>query len=325
MRFKTPFRLAICAIGIFVTVQGTAKLIGGPISWIIEGMDTGLSWSFYLAQILVYAGAELICGLFLMLRANWIANIFVPGSRRYCHECGYDLSRASLEGECSECGTPFSIAVQDLTRGLRVRWRELHGRLHRHADPTLCGAAFEDLRRRYSAPERAYHNLYHIAACLHVLDQSKDDATYADLVELAIWFHDAVYDPQRSDNEQQSAALAAAHASALQLIPSHVQALERMILTTSHAAAPVDTDDELIADIDLSILGAPESEYDRYAARIRQEYSFAGEADFRAGRAKVLRGFLERRRIFGTSRLRARFETPARANLTRELESLELH
>lgn len=204
---------------------------------------------------------------------------------------------------------------------LEAAWRELA----RRAGVTdgSVEAIFQDLCRRYSEPGRAYHNLGHIAAMLNTVSDFGSTVHDDAALRLAIWFHDAVYDSRRVDNEEQSAVYAADLLSragaSLPLLP----AVERLILATkTHQAPPDDTDCQLLLDADLAVLGSSAADYDRYAQAIREEYAWVPEDDYCAGRRRVLEGFLERERLYYTARLFEQREQAARANLRREIEWL---
>ena len=99
--------------------------------------------------------------------------------------------------------------------------------------------------------------------------------------------------------------------------------VRRLILTTRHAETPTDADAMLIVDIDLSILGQPWARFEEYERGIRREYAHVSDEAFRAGRAKVLRGFLGRPRIYSTDWYQERLEERARENLRRSIGALE--
>ena len=184
-------------------------------------------------------------------------------------------------------------------------------------------AAFVDLCRRYSEPGRAYHSLDHIAAMLSTISEFGGNLHGDGAVRLAVWFHDAVYDSRRGDNEAQSAAYVAEvlnHGGASsRLVPT----VERLILATkTHQALPGDTDCQILLDADLAILGSSAAEYGRYAQANRAEYAWVPEQDYRVGRRRVLESFLGRARIYYTDALFERREQAARANLLREIEWL---
>jgi predicted metal-dependent HD superfamily phosphohydrolase len=137
-----------------------------------------------------------------------------------------------------------------------------------------------------------------------------------------VWFHDAVYDPHAADNEERSADYATDVLGRLGVKPDGE--LRRLVLATStHENPDHNPECQLLLDADLAILGAPQEEYDRYAVAIRMEYAWASEAHYARGRSGVLKGFLNRGRIYGLQPLHTRFEAQARRNLSRELASLK--
>jgi predicted metal-dependent HD superfamily phosphohydrolase len=187
-------------------------------------------------------------------------------------------------------------------------------------------AILSDLVRAYAEPHRRYHTLGHIAALLQLLEEHGGAVTDRDTLRLAILFHDAVYDPARSDNEAASAALAAQQLTGLGLPLPLTTDVGRLILATRHGPdaepAQADADLALLVDLDLAILAAAWPDYLAYAQAIRHEYAVYPDAIYRPGRRRVLEGFLARPRLYHTERLRAQWEAPARANLAREITEL---
>ena len=183
---------------------------------------------------------------------------------------------------------------------------------------------FESLVQAYTQPQRAYHTLEHVQDCLEQLDWSRHLAEHADEVEIALWFHDAVYDPHASDNEEQSAAWAAKILQDGQVELDVTARVSRLILATRHQAAPASRDDALIVDIDLSILGHDHTEFDRYEANIRREYEWVADAAYREARAQILESFLHRDTVFQTPEFQRRYEVRARDNLSRSIRKLRI-
>ena len=167
-------------------------------------------------------------------------------------------------------------------------------------------------RRQLAEPHRHYHTLSHIEHMLANLDPAEQSPE----IIAAIWLHDIVYDPTRGDNEERSAEQARA-----QLASTRIDArlVSELVLGTKHHEAESDAQ-KILNDIDLGILGASAEAYDRYAGQIRQEYGFVGEADYRQGRAQILRGF-DQRQIYQTARWQHR-EAQAHTNLRREIDQL---
>jgi len=215
----------------------------------------------------------------------------------------------------------FGIPVGGSTTAGRLSletWSALWRRLGACSDPSL---PHQEIARAYSQSHRHYHTLEHIAHALALFDGARASVRDADVAELALWLHDVVYDPRAKDNEARSAAYAARilHEGGL---PSHVaERATTIIMATRHVAPPDDPDAQYVVDADLAILGGTGAEFDRYERQVRQEYAFRSEAEWREGRARVLRGFLDRPRIYLTREF-LRFEGPARANLERSLGQL---
>ncbi|WP_026401265.1 HD domain-containing protein [Actinomadura rifamycini] len=196
------------------------------------------------------------------------------------------------------------------------RWVALAGPHTRH-----IGA---ELDARYGEPHRRYHTREHLAAVLDLVDELADHAASPDVVRLAAWFHDAVYDPERADNEERSARLADRMLTDTDLPPGDVARVVRLVeLTAAHAPDPGDRDGRVLCDADLAILGAAPDAYAAYAAAVREEYAFVPEELYRAGRAQVLESLLALPSLFNTPPARARFEEAARHNIQTELALLK--
>ena len=141
-------------------------------------------------------------------------------------------------------------------------------------------------------------------------------------LELAIWFHDAVYDPKRTDNEEQSAQWALASLSQAGAGPSDGATVADLIRATNHRDANPSGDAALLCDVDLAVLGASPRRYHSYERAIRAEYAWVPGPQYRTGRADVLRGFLDREHIYATGPFHRRYEPRARRNLARALAQL---
>lgn len=176
--------------------------------------------------------------------------------------------------------------------------------------------SWADLEARYSEPHRAYHTLRHIEHCLIEFDETRREAVDPVAVELALWYHDAIYDPHARDNEERSAHLAEELAAAAGLPRSTIHRAGDLIRVSTHRRAPTDPDGRLFADVDLSILGQPPKRFAEYEKEVRREYEWVPEADFRMLRAEILETFLERFRIYTTPHFVDKYEKQARENVT---------
>jgi len=205
-----------------------------------------------------------------------------------------------------------------MTADLLQRWQQLALTL-KLGESRLLGV---ELVARYCESHRRYHDPAHLAQVLDLLDECSADPR----LSLAAWFHDAIYQPCRTDNEQASATLARSHLSGSALSSADIDFVAHAVLATApHANASLDHDArfDLLIDADLAILGAPAAGYRHYRSAIRGEFSTIPQHLFSAGRAAFLRAMLAQRSIFRTQAFQRRFETQARDNLRQELGQLE--
>ncbi|POX50282.1 hypothetical protein C3489_22865 [Streptomyces sp. Ru71] len=190
------------------------------------------------------------------------------------------------------------------------------------ADPDPAPYA-DNLLARWQEPQRHYHTLTHLTAVLDHVDTLQAYAENPDLVRLAAWFHDAVYQPDRSENEERSARLAERALPEAGLSQEKTAEVARLVrLTVGHDPADDDRDGQVLCDADLAILAAPPSAYAAYTAAVREEYHFVPNDAFRAGRSDVLRHLLALPRLFSTPYGQEHWEATARYNMSAELEML---
>ena len=179
---------------------------------------------------------------------------------------------------------------------------------------------FERLLACYSEPQRHYHTLQHLMECLSHFERVRHLARRPAEIEFGLWFHDAIYQLRDNSNEANSADLAI---EALRSFGAMAEVRERvrgLIMATRHSALPVLDDEQLLVDIDLSILGADATRFAEYEMQIREEYAFVPAWLFRSKRRKILRGFLDRAQIYSTPHFQVELELRARANLKNALE-----
>jgi len=196
-----------------------------------------------------------------------------------------------------------------VSAGLGARWR------------ALAGANAEDLGARlisaYCEPHRRYHGLSHIAWLLDEAERARAAIADPDLIGFAIWFHDAIYDPKRTDNEARSAEWALTALMDRGDLGARVARLVAM--TKRHAEGEASADEALFLDMDVAILGSPRAEYCVYAAGVRAEYGHLPDPTFAAGRAAFLDGQLVRDRLFRTDGYEQRLAREARTNMRWEM------
>lgn len=198
------------------------------------------------------------------------------------------------------------------------RWEKLMGEMG--LQPSLD--CFADLFSAYSEKHRFYHTSAHIDAMLKNLDSTIDLSDYPNEIELAIWFHDAVYKPLSSTNEVDSANLAKVFLLANDYKKRGIERVYKLIMSTLHNSAVVSIDEQLIVDIDLSILGAQHEVYDEFERKVRKEYRLVPSFIYRKKRKQLLKSFLLKDSIYTLDYFKNRYEKVARENIKRAINIL---
>jgi predicted metal-dependent HD superfamily phosphohydrolase len=192
------------------------------------------------------------------------------------------------------------------------RWENLFNRVGCNKSP---GKQFHHLIKAYSENHRAYHNLNHIEHCLNEFDQLTNYLDLPDLVEIAIWYHDAIYNTRSDRNEEESALMAERELKNLDIMQESIKIVHDFILSTKHNDEPRNSDSKYLIDIDLSILGADRNVFQEYETNIRKEFKCVPTFLFHKKRSEVLRSFLKRKHIFFTELFRQKYENQARTNI----------
>lgn len=198
-----------------------------------------------------------------------------------------------------------------------ARWERTWRDLGAPADAAECDA----LIARYAEPQRRYHTQHHLDECFARLEQARARAERPGELDLALWYHDAVYDPHASDNEARSAELAVQAMQRAGLAADARERVRALIMATRHDAPAAPGDAALLVDTDLGILAAEPERFDEYEREIRAEYAWVPTLIFRTKRTRVLQGFLDRERIYTSGAFDAD-ESQARRNLVRSIERL---
>ncbi len=179
-----------------------------------------------------------------------------------------------------------------------------------------------ELMQRYGEPHRSYHTMQHLDECLTQFDAVRSIAARPAEIELALWFHDAIYEVRSHDNEQKSADWVRSVVLNADGAPDVADRVHALVMATCHNASPTTQDAQVLVDVDLSILGAAPARFDEYEFQVRAEYAWVPEALYRSKRAGILQAFLDRDSIYNTDWFQSRFEANACHNLTRSIANL---
>jgi predicted metal-dependent HD superfamily phosphohydrolase len=202
-----------------------------------------------------------------------------------------------------------------LTDKPHTSWTKL---LHGWGVPAAqADRVFVGVVQAYSGSGRFYHTLDHVLAVLATVGGLARHARHLNAVQLAAWLHDVIYDSRASDNEERSAQYAKRMCKELAIPAGPL--VTSLIRKTKRHDAGADADAQVLLDADLAVLGASEPVFLDYAEKIRQEYAWVPECDYRQGRRRVLESFMARPRIY---RFLTELEEPARRNMAAEIARL---
>lgn len=179
---------------------------------------------------------------------------------------------------------------------------------------------WREIEKKYSSKTRHYHNLEHLENMITELKNVESQVKNLDTLLFAIYYHDIIYKPTKSNNEHQSALLFKKRISETSFANLR-ECLAQIEATKEHKLA-TDNDTNILLDLDLSILGKSPKEYKKYCENIRKEYQIYPDFMYRKGRIKVLKSILELDSIYKTDFFKQEYENQAKENLRFELNQL---
>jgi predicted metal-dependent HD superfamily phosphohydrolase len=185
--------------------------------------------------------------------------------------------------------------------------------------PEVADELWRELEKAHTEKGRHYHDFTHLENLFLELNAVRNQINDWDTVSFSVFYHDAIYNVRKQDNEERSADLAVASLKAIGYPPDRIERCKAQIIATKSHNLLNDNDANLFTDADLSILGKDWDTYESYVQNIRKEYKIYPNVLYKVGRKKVLKHFIEMERIFKTDYFRDKYEVQARENLTREL------
>jgi predicted metal-dependent HD superfamily phosphohydrolase len=184
--------------------------------------------------------------------------------------------------------------------------------------------ALADVLARHREAHRRYHGVRHVTWVVRHVHELAVEVPLQDeaAVVAAAFFHDAVYDPRATDNEEQSARLAERVLAGLGWDVERGRRVGDLVRATAAHGAAADDDTAVLLDADLAVLGSDPAAYQAYVTGVRGEYAHVDAVAWRTGRGQVLRQLLARDPLYATAAGRRRWGRRAAANMTAELATL---
>jgi len=186
---------------------------------------------------------------------------------------------------------------------------------------TNSETVFELLIEQHQKPKRKYHNITHVSYMLQGFKNACSKIPYNETIEIAIWFHDAIYDPLKEDNEEQSAELAYNQCILNNIEEKIANNIKQLIMATKHGLIkPKNTEEKIIADLDLAVLGLDFQTFKKYGKAIKEEFTIINEKEYNKIQLKMLNDFLKQKELFHTEYFKNKYEKQARQNLKQAIE-----
>lgn len=199
------------------------------------------------------------------------------------------------------------------------RWQAL---MHRLGGQSSL-ETYQQLVKAYAEPHRYYHTAAHINACLQQFDRVQGLAHAPAAVEIALWFHDAIYQTRSQNNEQESADWAVGCLHAAGVAEMDCAQVHHLIMATKEHGDVEDRDRALVVDIDLAILGQEAQTFAEFETNIRKEYHWVPAPEYCLRRSQILESFLQRSHVYQTDYFQERYDAIAKSNLQQAIYNLQ--
>jgi predicted metal-dependent HD superfamily phosphohydrolase len=167
----------------------------------------------------------------------------------------------------------------------------------------------------YNEEQRVYHTLQHIEDCLKLFDEIKSQLQNPDAVELAIWFHDVIYQINSSDNEELSADLFMNMSEDVLEPAMRHQIYQHIIATLHNGSEMLDHDTRYMVDIDLSSFGLPWDQFIQNSREVREEMSHIPDEVFYPKQCAFQKSLLKHGRFYQTDYFFKNYEQSALNNI----------
>jgi predicted metal-dependent HD superfamily phosphohydrolase len=192
-------------------------------------------------------------------------------------------------------------------------------------DSVLTDQLYNKVITDYSVTSRHYHNILHIQNMLLCADKLKGLSINYPLLLFSVWYHDVVYVPLKTNNEEQSYDYAKKHLIQIKIGREKLHVIKELILSTKNHCIRNKSDSldiKILQDADLQVFSNDREKYKTYMQQIREEYKMVPEFVYKPKRMKIIKTFLGMNHIYRTPDFREENEAKARENLKFELDQL---
>lgn len=152
-------------------------------------------------------------------------------------------------------------------------------------DKWNIGCEIEAILERWREPHRKYHGISHLEDLLSQIERRRSEFSEEEfeMLSIAALFHDAIYDPTSSMNEEESAQLLLGFSDGRK----EVMDICQMIMETkSHMGSSQIS--EKFCQMDMDIVNRNLDDLLAWEEGIRYEYSIFPKEEYKSGRIKFL-------------------------------------
>lgn len=189
---------------------------------------------------------------------------------------------------------------------------------------------FEKVIEKYNESGRFHHNCPHLIymhSNISVLS-TKVSNVNLDILSMAMFYHDVIYNPASTTNEQDSYDMAIGHLKIMRFDENFIKQVgELVLLTIDHEINPELTVpleiQKIFLDSDMAILASDEKMYMEYSKNVRKEYYCIPKDKYNEGRILFLESALKKEKLFFTDSMNDEFLIKARENIKNEIDYLK--
>ena len=183
---------------------------------------------------------------------------------------------------------------------------------------------WHEILENYTKKWKFYHNLNHVYSFVNLFEKyNKFINNYKNEFLISIYFHDIIYIPSRNDNEEESINMFNKFYNEVKPNNLNKEKVIEFIAETKNHSLSKDYDFELDLFLDMDMQIVADENWEDYENKIRKEYCFVDETEYKNKRKQFLQGLVNKNRIFRTQIFYDIYEQIAKNNITNIINKLK--
>ena len=183
---------------------------------------------------------------------------------------------------------------------------------------------WHEILENYTKKWKFYHNLNHVYSFVNLFEKyNKFINNYKNEFLISIYFHDIIYIPSRNDNEEESINMFNKFYNEVKPNNLNKEKVIEFIAETKNHSLSKDYDFELDLFLDMDMQIVADENWEDYENKIRKEYCFVDETEYKNKRRQFLQSLVNKNRIFRTQIFYDTYEQIAKNNITNIINKLK--